>query len=177
MTVVDLLKKDAEMVYKELLGALDGVTEGQSWTVLPPAADDYLHSDGSIHGTTLHIAVGKMSYGSIGFRNSEIRFRDLADRLEAFEPSWEAARTFLQEAHEYWTASWADLKDEDLEALHPRHTGEEWPAWKLITTVIQHDAYHAGQIALIRYATVATDVKPPSQAEDIRTYCKDLPDW
>ena len=177
MKSVDVLKAAADLAFKELTTALEGVTEAESWAVLQPAADDYLHSDGSVHGITLHIATCKMLYGSCAFRNLEIRWRDLADEVEKFEPSWPTAMEYLSKAQKYWLDTWADLTDDDLDREFPRFRGELWPAWKLIETVIQHDVYHSGQIALIRYATQGSSTPPPSVAEDIRKYCADLPSW
>lgn len=177
MSSIELLKYQAELTYANLRAAIDGVTEKQAWAVLPNNGSDYIHTDGSIHGLVLHIATCKRIYGSVAFRNSEIRWRDCADDLDKIEPSWEAAVEYLEESHQYWMASWADLADADLERefLHFRH--RMVPAWKLIHTVIDHDTHHGAQISLIRYAIGESDVPPPSSAEDIRNSCKDIPSW
>ncbi len=177
MTSVDLLKKLAESSFAEFKTAIDSVTEHQSWALLPNNGDDYLHSDATIHGITLHVAVGKFIYGSVGFRDAEIRWRDCAKRLRSFEPSWQAAVSYLEEAHAYWMASWEGLQDSDLEREVMHFRGRLEPVWKIIQTVTHHDAYHAGQIAMLRYAMQPSDVKPPSQAEDIETNCRELPNW
>ncbi len=177
MTSLGILKQLTEMAHGELEEALKGVTERQSWAVLPQGGPDYLHSDGSIHGIALHVATCKFAYGSIAFRNSEVRWRDLAKRVEKFEPDWKAALGFLQEAQDYWMQTWGGLSDEGLEDEVPHFSGKLWPAWKIIRTMIHHDSYHAGQIAILRYAVGESDEPPPSVAEDIRTHCKDLPSW
>ena len=177
MTAVELLKAESDLAYAELLTALDGVTEEQAWAILPNLGPDYLHTDASIHGIALHIASCKFMYGSIGFRHTEIRWRECADRIETFEPSWAPALTYLEESQKYWKASWENLFDSQLEEEFPHFSGKTWPARKLIRTVTQHDIYHAGQIAVIRYGIGESDKPPLSVAEDIRKYCAELPDW
>ena len=177
MTAVELLLHASENAYSELQTSIKDLTEFESWDVLESADEDYLHSDGSIHGILLHVATCKFVFGSVGFRNSEIRWRDVAERLDAFEPSWSDALDYLAEAHDYWLSCWSNLKDSDLDLERPHFRGKSWPTWKILDTVTHHDMYHAGQIAVIRYATKGSDVRPPSVAEDIRKYCADLPTW
>lgn len=177
MTSVEVLKSQAHLAYTVLIEALDGVTEGQSWSILPNNGADYLHTDASIHGIALHVASCKFMYGSIGFRNMEIRWRDCADRIEKFEPSWAAALDYLSEAQRYWMSSWDALEDSNLEDEVPHFSGKAWPVWKILRTVIHHDDYHAGQIAMLRYGVGESDKPPLSVAEDIRKYCAELPSW
>ena len=177
MTKVDLLRQQSDLAHKELTDSLEGVSEAQSWAVLPNHGSDYLHSDASIHGIILHVATGKMIYASIAFRDSELRWSHMADRVEAFEPNWEAARRFLDEAHRYWLDSWSGLTDDDLEGELKHFSGQNWPAWRIPRMVIHHDSYHAGQVAMLRYACAESENPPPSVAEDLRTHCKELPSW
>lgn len=177
MTAIKLFRRQTEIVHSAFLETLDGVSEGQAWAVLPQGGSDYLHSDGSIHGITLHVATGRIMYGSMAFRNTEIRWRDMADRVAQFEPNWEKAIEYEKEAQDYWVNSWADLKDDDLEGEVPHFSGNLWPAWKIIQTILHHDSYHGGQIAMLRYAVAESKEPPPSVAEDIRKYCADLPSW
>lgn len=177
MDAVELLKAESELAYADLLSALDGVSERQSWAILPNNGPDYLHTDASIHGIALHIASCKFMYGSVGFRHTEIRWRDCADRIETFEPSWPAALAYLEESQKYWMAAWDDIKNDELQQETARFSGELWPAWKVIRTMIYHDAYHAGQIAVLRYGMGESDKPPLSVAEDIRKYCADEPSW
>ena len=175
MQTIDILRVQSDLAFAELVTSLEGVTEPKAWAVLPQSGEDYLHSDGSIQGIVLHIASCKIMYGSTGFRGTEVRWRDCAERVASFEPSWTAALAYLNEAHKYWMDSWADLTDVESEVLHFR--GRLWPAWKIINTVNDHDSYHAGQIAVIRYAGTESSTPPPSSAEDIRQSCGDLPGW
>lgn len=177
MNAVESLRLQSDLAHQEMTDALDGVTEAQSWAVLPNLGPDYLHSDASIHGIALHVATGKMIYASMAFHDAEIRWSHLADRVEGFEPNWEAARRFLDEAHQYWLDSWSALIDGDLEREVRHFSGQSWPIWKIIRMVNHHDSYHAGQVAMLRYGCPESENPPPSVAEDIRTHCKELPSW
>lgn len=171
----EMLKRSADWGAKQFMDSLEGVTQGQAWAQLPQGGPDYLHSDATIHGIALHVAGCKMMYGSIAFRGTEIRWRDLADRFEAFEPDWEQAMAFVREADAYWRASWAEVTD--FEALVPTNYKEPWPAWRFIEQMSHHDSYHAGQIAVLRYAIGESEVPPPSSAADVRQYCSDSVHW
>lgn len=177
MTALDLIKLDAEYGYKQLMEALDSVTEPQAWARIAQVGDEYLHTDGSIQGIVLHIASVKWGYGSICFRNTELRWRQIADQMEEFEPSWAGALDYMKRGHEYWIASWADLTDEGLQEMRPTNYNKELPAWRMIQIMNQHDAYHAGQIAVLRYAAGEADTPPMSYAEDIRGCCQDSAAW
>lgn len=177
MHVIGVLKVQSQIAYDELLLSLSGVSERQSWGMLPQHGKDYLHSDGSIHGVVLHVATAKRMYGSIGFRNTEIRWRDCAEQVEAFEPSWESALRYLESSHSYWMESWAAIEDTDLEKPTPHFSGRVLPAWRVIQTMINHDIYHAGQIAVLRYGVAESDSPPLSVAADIREHCSSLPSW
>jgi len=91
---------------------------------------DYLHSDASIQGITLHIATGKLMYASSAFLDGKYRWREVADELESFEPDWPSALEFLRRAHEVWMASWANLSDADLEKTSPTFEAGWFPPIK-----------------------------------------------
>lgn len=167
----------ADFAYSELRTALEGVTEAQAWSVLPEGGMDYLHSDGSIQGIVLHIASGKYMYASSAFLGGSIRWRNLAEQVEAFEPSWEAAVEFLEKGHKVWMDSWAHLTDDQLTMDVEHIRGRILPAHRIITILTHHDGWHGGQIAMLRAALGETDVPPPSAAEDIRMHCAELPHW
>jgi len=177
MTTVELMKVEAEMAFTDFVAALEGVEEEHAWAVMQPAGDEYLHTDGSIHGLVLHVATCKYMYGSVAFRNGEIRWRDVADQVAEFEPSWEAAKAYLNKSQEYWMSSWSGLKDADLEMEFRHFRGKHWPAWKILRMMSYHDSYHGGQIPILRYALRKSKEPPPSVAEDLRNCCRDLPDW
>lgn len=177
MSPIELLRAQSEIAFFELETALSGVHQELAWAVLPNNGVDYLHTDGSIYGITLHVATAKRMYGNIAFQDGDLKWRECADQLDAFEPDWSASLAYLRESQRLWMASWAELGDDDLarEVLHFR--GGLWPAWKIIQTMLHHDVYHAGQIALLRFGCAETDVPPNRAAADIREHCTELPHW
>lgn len=177
MTQIELLREETALAFDSFLHTIEGVTEPISFFRPTAASEEHLHTDGSIHMIVLHAACVKYMCGSVGFRNTEIRWSQLADRIEKFEPNWEAAVAFLNEAHEYWVDSWSHLSDEQLTVEIPTNYGTATPAWRTIRLVHHHDSYHSGQIAAIRYIATPTTENPLSQAEDIRQHCKEMIAW
>ncbi len=56
-------------------------------------------------------------------------------------------------------------------------SGKEWPSWKVIWTIANHDSYHAGQIQLLRATVPSSNVPPPDEADQWRQACQHLPSW
>lgn len=177
MTTVEHLLRHADFAFKELLTAIEGVTQAQAWAVLPNNGPDYLHTDATIHGLVLHMASGKFMYASAAFLDGKYRWSRLADEIESFEPSWEAAVDYLKRSQEVWINSWKDLSDEELTKEVANFRGKMVPVHELITIQNHHDGWHGGQIVMLRYAIGESEEKPPSYAEDIRKYCAELPLW
>lgn len=177
MHSVDLLRADAQYAFERLRETLVGVEERHAWARLPEGGRDFLHTDASIQGIVLHVAGCKRMYGSVGFRGTTSRWRDVAEQMDRFEPGWDAALRYLDECHADWMDAWAGLTDEGLEEPRPRPQGDAWPTLKILQTLSHHDSYHAGQIAILRYAVGETDVPPPKTADDVRQYCAELPSW
>ena len=177
MDTIELLRAKAEEAFGQLLTAIDGVDQPLSWAVIPMREGEYLHSNGSILTIVQHVAGSKLMYASSGFLNGQIRFREIADFYEAIGSDWAASVEELKRSHEVWMQSWAGITADDLEQLRPYHSGREIPIWRFLTVMEQHDAYHAGQIEVLKVSLTGTDVEPPSTAEDMRQYCSELPLW
>lgn len=177
MNLRELLVRQSELTYHDLRSAIQDVEEPRAWGIPPSNGTDYLHTNGSILSLVLHAASAKAAYGSFAFRNSVLRWRDIADEVEQFEPNWEATKAYSEKCHKEWMECWSHLYDGEMgqEVLH--FSGNFWPAWKIISTVIHHDAYHAGQIQMTRFSALRSNAPPPATAEDIRQHCKDLPTW
>jgi len=174
---IELLRADAESAFAGLRETLADVSEGHAWARLPEGGRDFLHTDASIQGIVLHVAAGKRMYGGVGFGGTTARWRDVAAQMDAFEPDWNAALLYLDASHRAWMDAWAGLRDEELDGPRPRPQGDAWPAWRILQTVSHHDSYHAGQIAVLRYAVGESGVPPPRYGDDIRQYCAELPHW
>lgn len=177
MSRVSLLRVAAEEAFRDLLVALEGVTGPEAWAVPQLQGRDYLHSDGSILGIVQHLATCKVMYASAGFRNTEVRWRDCADRVESLGADWTANQAYLAESQQYWLASRAALPDEELDQPRKTNWGETWPTRRIIATITHHDSYHGGQIALLRAMLKPASGPPPSQAGQMRRVLRDSPSW
>ena len=158
-----------------LLESIDGLTAEQSWASLQLQPGEYLNTEGSILSQIAHVANGKIIFASVGFRETELRWRELSPKIDSLWPSLDAVVGWLHEAHAYWMASWAEV--EDLEAERPHFNGSTRPGWKLVATGIHHDHYHAGQIQLQRAILAPSSTPPPPEGALWEKYCKDFPCW
>ncbi|HEY0406894.1 MAG TPA: DinB family protein [Pyrinomonadaceae bacterium] len=68
---------------------------------------------------------------------------------DASEAAWREALTRLESGHRKLRAALRQLTDEDLEKIV---AGQQYSLYFLLHGVIQHDLYHAGQIALLKKA-------------------------
>ena len=171
MTLVRL----SDLAFETLLESMAGLTEEVSWAQLPILPNEYLHTEGSILSQIAHVANGKIIYASVGFRNTEVRWRELSPKIDSIWPSLSLVTEWLYEAHDYWKNSWLDV--DDLEEERPRFNGALVPGWKLIATGIHHDHYHAGQIQMQRAICAPTSTPPPMEGDLWEKYCKDFPSW
>ncbi len=177
MTRVELLQEQAKEAFQTFVEAIEGVDQAQSWAVLPNLGPDYLHSDASIHGLVHHCAGCKKVQSSIAFRGAEYRWSDLYEVSKSVEPDWEKAGALLFESQEYWLSSWAGLSDDELDLMVPTNFFKQKTAYEMIRIMTNHDIYHAGQVAVLRYGVGPSDTPPPSVADDILKYCRDSKHW
>ncbi|HZH98809.1 MAG TPA: DinB family protein [Fimbriimonadaceae bacterium] len=175
MQTRELLIEHAAYSFRELLESIEGLSEQQSWARVELLPDEYLHSEGSILSTVVHVAAAKQLYGSCAYRDKEVRWRDMVAQMESFWPSWEDAKKFLQESHDYWLGTWAT--ESDFTRPVKTFRDADWPSWKVIYTICHHDSYHAGQIQLMRSMLQPTDTPPPAEGDLWRKYCGELPSW
>ncbi len=171
----DTLIQLSNLAWDSFRESIDGLSEGLSWALVNLQPNEYLHSEGSILSQIAHVANGKIIYGSVGFRDTDVRWRELSLKIDSLWPNLDAVVGWLGESHEYWMNSWSKI--ENLDEPRPRFDGSLIPAWKLIAMVIQHDAYHAGQIHLQRAVLAPTSTPPPPEGDLWEKYCRDFPCW
>jgi hypothetical protein len=75
-----------------------------------------------------------------------------------------ASRPRGARGHALLTRDLAELTDADLERPVLTNWGEEWPAWRIFWTMIDHDAHHGAEIGVLRdlYRLRATGANPAS---------------
>ena len=119
-----------------------GTVQDSSWGRPPEGANR------SIRDIVGHVGMFKYMYASHGFRDAGMDYDDppaspaperLTDPARAIE--------WLREAHLYLTDCIRELEsDAELEALRKAHWGSLVTTYHLVTTMLEHDLYHAGEI-------------------------------
>ena len=118
----------------------------QSWRVLPPGAAR------SIESIVLHVGSSKLMYADFAFRRGMLTWNDseVQPWPVGAAPMADAIR-WLEQVHGRLVAHVAALAN-DAELDRPRRAnwGEDRSTRWLISTLITHDAYHAGEINHLR---------------------------
>ncbi len=74
--------------------------------------------------------------------------------VDTSDPAWRTARSALRESHAALLRSVAALPPESLGRLAP---GGSWSLYQTLHGLVQHDIYHAGQIALLKKALAGSE--------------------
>ena len=56
----------------------------------------------------------------------------------------------VERGQAFLTSALNDLSDADLDAPRMTNWGEEWPTWRVLWTMIDHDLHHGGEIGVLR---------------------------
>jgi len=136
---------------QSLLGNLATVDD-DTWRAAPADAGR------TIESIVLHVGSCKIMYDEYAFGAAQRRWDD--PDLVPWEVGWAPradAIRWITDAHARLMDHVRALGDDDLEA--PRHTnwGEERETRWLLSTLLQHDAYHAGEINHLRAVVTADD--------------------
>lgn len=113
-----------------------------SWDRRPPGGNR------SIRDFVAHVGMFKFMYANHGFRDGGMDYGDppatpAPERLA--DPA--AAEEWLREGHTYLTCCIRELEsDSELDAPRKAHWGAPVSTYFLVTTMLEHDVYHAGEI-------------------------------
>jgi uncharacterized damage-inducible protein DinB len=127
-----------------LMEVLSGVTAQQAATKPLPTAH-------SIWELVLHIAFWEeVSRKRLEGDGTKVEAEDgLFTVIDTSEEAWQAALEKLKQTNAALRATIARLDDEKLKE---KAAGQEYSIYFMLHGVIQHDLYHAGQIALLKKA-------------------------
>jgi hypothetical protein len=137
---------------------LDRAFEGSPWHSLlgnlravSPADWDWVPPDGQrpIRDIVQHVAGAKVVYHNRAFGDGQLAWTDPLVEGEA-GMSMLAMIAWLQDSQARLRESVAALEEVDLFALRTNHLGTPQEIRWFITTMIEHDLYHAGEINHIR---------------------------
>ena len=87
----------------------------------------------------------KVIYSEWAFGPRRLTFPDLAAPATAAD-----ALARLEEGQRRLRADLAGLGDDQLDGPRWTNWGERWPAWRVLWTMIDHDAHHGGEIGCLR---------------------------
>ena len=128
-----------------LMELLEGVTPEQAAARPLPKAHN-------IWEIVLHIAAWKEAVRR-RLRGDAVELspdQDWPRLLDTSEKAWISALEALKRAHNQLERTVADLQDSELPGRVPGKPQEHYTVYYMLHGVIQHDLYHAGQIALLK---------------------------
>jgi hypothetical protein len=129
---------------QSMLGNLATVDD-DSWRALPPSGKR------TIESVVRHVGSCKIMYDEYAFGEQRLSWEDptLIPWADGGAPRGEAIE-WLTGAHERLMEHVRALEDEDLERPRRANWGEDRETRWLLSTLLQHDGYHAGEINHVR---------------------------
>lgn len=125
------------------------------------AAEWHTHPAGarrSIAAIALHVGACKVMYVDHAFRSAALSWEspEVQPWLDAEAPMAETL-AWLRETHARLMEQVAALSEDDLPRLRRANWGESRETRWLLSTLLQHDAYHAGEINHLRSLLAGDD--------------------
>jgi uncharacterized damage-inducible protein DinB len=136
---------------QSLLQNLRSVEESM-WRALPAGGVR------TIESIALHVGSCKVMYDEYAFGPGKLFWGDLDVQPWARgEAPFEETIAWLEDAHGRFVEHVRALRDEDLATLRSTNWGELRETRWLISTIAQHDLYHAGEVNHLRSILAAND--------------------
>lgn len=111
----------------------------------------------------VHLAECKVMYHEYAFGAATLIWPDIDSAHTA-----EDAIAELERGQGLLMDALGGLADADLDTARMTNWGEEWPTWRILWTMIDHDLHHGGEIGalrdLYRERNMTTDRVPASRA-------------
>lgn len=146
-------------VVAQLLYHIDQAFEGQEWHALlpnlrsvPPEAWSWIPPGGhrSIRSIVQHVGGCKLMYENHAFGNAALTWDHPLVAGDEATVDLASAIAWLGDGHERLRRAIATLADEDLDRSRMTNWGEPRETRWILTVMIQHDVYHAGEINHLR---------------------------
>jgi hypothetical protein len=182
MSRVQLLLAQTDEVYARLRQRLAVLTDDEyfwepvpgCWTIHRDESgawiSDYADPDPdpapftTIGWRLVHIADCKVMYHEWAFGPRKLTFPDLPPPTPA-----PAAVARLEEGHQLLRGELEGLADQALDEPRLTNWGEQWPAWRIFWTMIDHDAHHGAEIGCLRDLYRVTNGSPLSRGSPHRS--------
>jgi DinB family protein len=163
MSRLALLGTSTEESYARLRKRLDGLTDDEyfwepvsgCWNIYQDAAGRWTYHYAipdpdpapvtSIGWQVVHLATSKVMYREWAYGPARLTFPDIV-----IPDTAGAAISMLDQAHLRLRGELAGLSEPQLDDLVKTNWGELWPAWRIFSTMADHDALHGGAIGSLR---------------------------
>lgn len=122
-------------------------------------ADDYAreHDGRSIREMVRHLAAAKHVYDNQAFGDASLFMPNMQERIYDSTATMAEDLDWLHHGHQQLRASVAALEDSALSQPRPVHMGGTLESRMIISIMIEHDLYHAGEINHLRALMQNTD--------------------
>lgn len=172
-TATQLLADQLDDAYRSLRSRVDGLTDDEffwepvpdCWTVRQAADGRWSVDYPDLHPvpgpvTTIawrlvHLAECKVMYHEYAFGPARLTWPEIDSAHTAA-----TAIAELEHGQGLLLAALAALRDDELDASRLTNWGEEWPAWRVFWTMIDHDLHHGGEIGVLRDLYRERSMKP-----------------
>ena len=163
-TATQLLAAQMDEAYRFMRGSVEGLTDADffwspvedCWTVRRRAngrwAADYPeppHPDPgpftTIAWRLVHVAECKLMYHEYAFGAAKLEWPEIDSAHTASDAIAE-----LERGQRLLVEALNGLTDADLDTGRMTNWGEEWPTWRILWTMIEHDLHHGGEIGALR---------------------------
>jgi uncharacterized damage-inducible protein DinB len=118
---------------------------------------DREHDGRSIREMVRHLAAAKHVYNNFAFEDAAMTWPTMQDRIYATDKSMSDDLEWLRHDQQVLRASLAALDDADLLTRRPVHMGGTLETRNILSIMIEHDLYHAGEINHLRALMQGTD--------------------
>jgi len=120
-----------------------------NWRPFPSTRLHYV----CVRDIALHVAACKVVYADYAFGDATLDWGDIGSVLGVdFDPGSGPRKllSFMDRAQEYLLDHVARATDAVLDRKNPMHHGVPHTGWQTAASMAQHDAWHAGQISILR---------------------------
>ena len=115
------------------------------------------HDGRSILEMVRHLAAAKHVYDNQAFGDGSLLWPQMQERISDPHATMQQDTDWLRHGHDQLRASVAALDDAELSKQRPVHMGGTLETRVIVSIMIEHDLYHAGEINHLRALMQGTD--------------------
>jgi uncharacterized damage-inducible protein DinB len=160
---VEVLAAQMDEVWARFRGCLEGLEDDEFfWEPVPACWTIHQAEDGrwwvdyetpdpepppftTIAWRLVHVASCKVMYYDHAFGEGKLTWDDLS-----FPGTATGAIAWLEEGHARLRAVLDTLTNADLDVPRATNWGEQWPTWRILWAMIDHDGHHGAEIGVLR---------------------------